>query len=365
MKTKFQTNLSLIFAVASKDIGDAIRNRVILAIFLSVGFMVVSTQALPWLVSLKKRSIVFYYDQGTSQTIKNAQRNQQDLILAPESSLDSLLDAVGQTAENALGVIFPPDFDQVLASGETLSLIAYYPFHSAPKDIFAMEMDIEGKLSQVLNTPTDLLLEGHPAYPLTVSKGYPQMIAFGMVLGVTTLGMILTPYLFIEERETKTMDALLLSPIKIHHVIIGKTLTGLVYSVAAALPIFLLSWRWIVHWDLIMLTLLLSAITGVAIGLVIGVLFDNSSTTNMIAGLGIATLSIPMYIWHTLAGKVSPVVLNLISWLPSISMYKLSHLSMTQQPAFTIILPLIGKLVVVILGLFALVSWRLFADQRK
>ncbi|MCP4296638.1 MAG: hypothetical protein GY786_13620 [Proteobacteria bacterium] len=51
-----------------------------------------------------------------------------------------------------------------------------------------------------------------------------MMIAFGMVLGVMTVGLILTPYLIVDEKESHTLEALLISPARTSHVLIGKSL---------------------------------------------------------------------------------------------------------------------------------------------
>jgi len=107
---------------------------------------------------------------------------------------------------------------------------------------------------------------------------------------------------------------------------------GLFYSLTASSLIFILSWRWIVHWDIIILAIILGGLSAVSVGLFVGTIFDTPTNVNMFVGLLLAVFLMPMYLWTSLAPKLSPFVQSAISALPSIAMYKLVRQSFTETP---------------------------------
>jgi len=186
-----------------------------------------------------------------------------------------------------------------------------------------------------------------------------MMIAFGVVLGVMTIGLLLTPYLIVDEKESHTLDALLISPASTTHLLIGKSLVGLFYSLTASLMIFALSWRWIVHWDVMILAIILGGLCSVSIGLLMGALFETPTTVNMFSGLLIAVFLMPMYLWTSLAPKLSPFLQLLFEALPSIAMYKIVRQSFTEIPGLNVIWINVAILLAWMLAMLGLVAWRI------
>jgi hypothetical protein len=133
---------------------------------------------------------------------------------------------------------------------------------------------------------------------------------------------------------------------------------GLFYSLAASLLIFILSWRWIVHWDIIFLAIILGGLSAVAVGLLIGTLFDTPTNVNMFVGLLLAVFLMPMYLWTSLAPKLSPLLQSIISALPSIAMYKLVRQSFTDNPSLNILIVNVTILLAWTFLVLGVIAWR-------
>ena len=59
---------------------------------------------------------------------------------------------------------------------------------------------------------------------------------------ILMMGIFLVPSLLFEEKETKTMQALLVSPASIGQVVVGKALAGAFYILVTAVMMFAISW---------------------------------------------------------------------------------------------------------------------------
>jgi ABC-2 type transport system permease protein len=355
---KFNNNLRIIWAITAKDITDAIKNKIVQGILIGVSLMILSSQALSFLVRLKEEPAAHFWDQDKSATIKEIVRN-RELDFYPSEDLTELQMVVSQSVEPVLGIVIPADFDEQVEAGGTIQLQAYYSHWPPSSKITERVTYFEENLSRMTGVAIHLSTQGNQLYPPAEGTGYPMMIAFGVVLGVMTIGLILTPYLIVDEKETHTLEALLISPACTTHLLIGKSLVGLFYSLTASLLTFAFSWRWIAHWDLIILAIILGGLCAVSIGMLVGALLEIATTVNMFIGLLIAGLLMPMYLWTSLSPKLSPFLKTVFQSLPSIAMYKIVRQSFTEVASSSVIWINAAILLVWSLVFLALVAWRI------
>ena len=154
------------------------------------------------------------------------------------------------------------------------------------------------------------------------------------------------------------MDALMISPAKTVHILAGKSLAGLFFSLLAAIVMFVFTASWIVHWEVAVLAVLLGGLSTVSLGLLIGSISDNPTTVNLWAGLAIIVLIIPVFLWTSILPKLSFQAKTLLRVLPSVAMSNLINISFTEKYLFreVIINSLILAMFVIII--LSLVSWR-------
>jgi ABC-2 type transport system permease protein len=355
---KLNQNLRIVWAITVKDITDAVKNKIVQGVLIGVVFMMFSSQAISILMGLKDEPRAYFWDQGNSVLIKEIVRS-RELDLHPQDNLSELLLAVSQSAEPVLGIVIPSDFDEQVGSSSETKLPAYYAGSAKSEQIVELRSFFEEQLSIRTTMDLKIMIFDEAQYPPAEGLGYPMMIAFGLVLGVMTIGLLLTPYLIVDEKDTHTLDALLVSPAGMIHVLVGKSLAGLFYSISGSLLIFLFSWRWVVHWDLITVAVILGGLSAVSIGLFVGGIFESTTNVNAVIALLLAGLLLPMYFWTSLITRLHPLVQSVLAGLPSLAMYKLVRLSFAEFASVNTVWMNIAILFSWVIIIFGLVGWRI------
>jgi ABC-2 type transport system permease protein len=88
------------------------------------------------------------------------------------------------------------------------------------------------------------------------------------------IGITLVPFLLIEEKQTKTMEAMLVSPVRIAEIVTGKALAGFFYVLVTAAVVLAIYWSGVTHWGLAILFVIGSGFFSVAVGLILGSFFE-------------------------------------------------------------------------------------------
>ena len=185
------------------------------------------------------------------------------------------------------------------------------------------------------------------------------MVSISLMIMILLMGLALVPYLFIEEKENHTMDALLVSPANFWQLVVGKMIAGTVYCLIAASIVLLFNYRLVVHWELMLPAVLLATLFAVAVGLLLGMLFDNAASLGLWTGMLTIVLLVSPLLETMGSGKIPPALQTAFSWMPSSVIYKLFVLTMLGvvpiQPVWQGVLLLLGTTVV----LCVLVVWRI------
>jgi ABC-type Na+ efflux pump permease subunit len=258
-----------------------------------------------------------------------------------------------------LGLVIPEDFDQLVESGEQVEIQGLLVHWASQDQVNELVTFFESKLSEQVSTAVKIQVEGNAVYPQPDSGGFLIMISLALVLVIITLGIILAPLLMIEEKETHTIEALLVSPARYTQVVTGKAIAGLFYCLVAAAVVLLINHSLIAHWSIVLLAVVCGSLFAVSLGLFIGMLFDNPTNMNLWGGLLIAVLMVPMFLSTTVGPNFPPAIQAMLPWLPSVAMANLMRLSFTEYIFPMPILFNLGVLIGFSLLLLALVVWRL------
>ncbi len=363
MKHATTTHLRIIISIALKDIRDAIQNKLILGILIGVALTMLSSQALPLLLKAKAQPRAFFLDPGHTTTTKELARN-PSLDLVSVASMADLQNAVGTSSVPVLGLVFPDDLETRLASNSLLEIKAYRIYWASGEDLARLVTYFEEVLSQHIGLVVRLQVMPELIYPPAKGLGFTSMIATGFVLGIMTIGLILAPLLLVEEIENHTFEAILISPASTTHLLLGKALAGLFYALVAGVVMFAFSWRWIAHWEIALPAVLLGATSSIAVGLLIGALCTQSSSVNLWSGMAIVFFLVPVFIWTSIASKLSPVLQLILQAIPSIALTDLLHLSFSHQPPFQQVIMLLAGMVLFTVLVLGLVGIRLSRMRR-
>ena len=323
-------NLRIIFAIAVKDMGDAIRNKTTISIIVGVALLMLSGQAMPLLLKLQAVPRAYYYDAGESSLIPDLAKS-KDYQLVKMPSQDELENIVAESSSAVLGLVIPPDFDQKVEGGESVRLEGLIVHWVKSQDVDEAVSFFEEKLSKQIGTSLEINIKGNTIYPGPDADGQPFMLTLSLVVATITIGSFLVPLLMVEEREKHTMEALMVSPASYSQVVLGKTIAGLFYCITAAAVVLVINFSMINQWGIAVLAVLGGAFFTVAIGLLVGTLFEHQGVMNMWLGLILILLIMPVFLEQTIGGRLPEVIAAIFPWLPSVAMSDLVQMSLSNR----------------------------------
>ena len=235
-----------------------------------------------------------------------------------ELSSASDIETVFRHDEADIVVAFTPDFDANLATGEAgIQLVVDA---TDPNTGNMMAGYVQGIVGQALQSGTQSspIVQTHLLFN-------PQMkSAYNFVPGVMGLILMLicammTSISIVREKETGTMEVLLVSPIRPIFIILAKAVPYLVLSCVNLITILLLS-VYVLHvpvegslWTLSFLSLLLIAVA-LSLGLLISCVVQNQVAAMIVSGMG---LMMPVML---LSGMIFPIesMPAVLQWISNI-----------------------------------------------
>jgi ABC-2 type transport system permease protein len=270
--------LRIVSAIAAKDIADALKNKTTLANIILVFFIMIVYKWLPSLYTPSDTDLLVY-DAGHSRLVSELE-NSPLFELHRVASLPELKEKMGD-GDIELALAIPEDFNRRLDAGERAELVpseraeldAYvlWPNRSAADDLQA---DFEGRFAKLLGQPVSINVQG-AIHHAPDSMGPIRMVSITLTIMMTFMGIFTVPYLMFEERQSKTIDALLVSPASISQIVLGKALAGLFYALTASAAALAFNRVYVIHWDWAIAATLCGALLAVGLGLALGVLFQN------------------------------------------------------------------------------------------
>lgn len=316
MKSTSRSTLRMIGAIAAKDILDAIKNKSILSNLISVLFIIVLWQTLPSLYKGGSTNLIVW-DPAESRLSAAIDADSRYRLLAA-SSREIFLELVGEEQGPVLGIMVPYDLDQALAADESIVLEGYLPW-AARHEAAEVQAEYEAVFTQMLGQTVQLQLDGNLVYPHGDGMGEHVMLSITQVAPMMILCLAVVPLLVVEEKQTRTMDVLLVSPAGPWEVAAGKALAGIFYGLLFSALALILAWNSIAHWWLAILGVLLGLLGFVLLGLLVGSLVDHPQQMTIWMMPVMAVLLIPV-ILNALEGLLPDAVAQGITWLPSVAL---------------------------------------------
>jgi ABC-type Na+ efflux pump permease subunit len=351
-------NLYMVWVIAWKDIGDALKQKgtrvnILMMIVMVVFFYVMSTLR-PW----DKRIDVAVYDVGDVHLFEGA------APLSDGYEMDLFeVSSFGQMQRNMRherwGAVIPPDFEETIASGGEPVIDGYILWRYRGQ-VAELETLYTEKFSELLGQPVQVAIGQNiyipsPEIGTTMVNGHILLIVFSTAIS-------LVPSLMVEEKITRTMDALMVSPASAWQVVFGKALAGLFYVGLTGGLFFALHWIYITNWALALLGFLLWAVFSIGLGLAVGSL---ARTPQQLA-VWLAPLVVIFIIPSVFTGfrNLAPGLKVLFSWLPSTALVNIFQFAMSSHaPRDQLLYDLVISLVSTAL-VFGVVVWIMQQSDR-
>ncbi len=320
---KVRSYVRIVGAIAAKDIVDAFKNKVTLGIMIGTAILMLNGMALPLLLGLRDTPVAIVYDPTRSTQIK-ALVTREEFRWRLADSAEEVQIAVGEAAEVMLGLVIPPDF----ADGATMNVEGYVVHWAKPAEVTEIVAFFEEQLSRATWQEVHIHTRSNTIYPPADAGGQPFMLSMTLTVVILTLGLALVPILLLDEKESHTLDALLVSPARLDQVMVSKVIVGIFYCLVACGVALALNHKYIVHWIAVLLPIVLGALFASSLGLLLSSWLDNAATVNLWMTGVLLVLLIPMLMIMVNSSKISPVVQAALAWTPSVLISSLFRTAM-------------------------------------
>ena len=360
--SRMANGLRIVFAIAFRDTVDAIHSKVVQGIVVGVLLTVLMGRALPLILRLSDRQSMVVCDLGKSREVARL-REQPGISVERVRTRLALEEAIGTSATVRLGVVLPDDFDETVGQEDPLVLTGYVVHWAGSPEIASARVALESAMTDSLGESVRVEVSSERIYPSPSSGGFTGMATGVVMIVLVMLGIGLVPYLVIEERQNRTWDVLMVSPAGVGQVIVGKACAGAVYCLVATGVVLALNHALIVHWSVAVLAVLGGMLFSVALGLLLGSVFEQSQNMSVTASLLAALLIVPPYALQFI--PTLPEAVRLVfAWLPSTAITSLFRVSLSGTIPLASVWTNSGVLVVSAAALFASAAWRMSRMER-
>ena len=291
-------NTGIVSAITRKDVVDAIRHRYLLTALVTPLFVALLFRVLLPGGTGDKILTIVVHDAGDSGLVTEL-RNTPQISVVLADSADATAGEVERIKATG-GLAVPAGFDADMAANKQPQLTVYVnnqktifeqaafrrlldqlvrSFAKQPEPARLVWVDVDKSTNaQALSGRLDQML-----LPLLL------ILTFGMT------GAFVVPLLIVEEKEKRTLDFLLSSPASLNEIIVGKALTGVVYTLLIAGLLLGINRQSIQSWPLTMLTIVVGLLFVVGVGLVIGSVLKNTMQVNTWASIVLIVLMAPSF----------------------------------------------------------------------
>jgi ABC-type transport system involved in multi-copper enzyme maturation permease subunit len=359
MKTLIET-LYIAWIIGTKDILDALKNKSSRSNIIIMVGMVVFFYYLSGLRPFDKGVSVVVYDEGdTSLAVESVTLGDGAEYSFREAF--SLQEMEQDMAYQNLGLVLPADFDQTLASGGT-PILRGYIFWVDRMKVTELEVKYSQAFSEILGQPVQVVIGQNIVIPQADADGNQTNVTYLMIYFVFTTALLLIPHLMVEEKQTRTLDALLTSPASPGQVVLGKALAGFFYIlVVGGLGMALFS-LYIVNWTLALAAFLGYALLAVGLGLAVGSFIKSMKQSGIWMVVLMLFLMIPPLFY--MESNLKAGIRMILTWLPSSALASLLRFSCSIGVTPAQLWPNLAIAGVSIAAVFGLVIWKVRRSDR-
>jgi ABC-2 type transport system permease protein len=175
------------------------------------------------------------------------------------------------------GLVLPAEFDEQVRGGERPLLELYISGESLASDRLIIAVTAVDLVRQVEGSPPPVEVEvvalGEAELPIS-ARLVPLLVLFALLIA----GVFVTAFSVVQEREGRTLDAMLVTPMRMSEVLAAKALLGFVLGVLMALVTLWLNDALGANPVALLLALAVGALMFTAIGLIYATLARDAKT---------------------------------------------------------------------------------------
>lgn len=354
---RYLHHLRLVWALTSKDIVDALKTKTTLTSIVISLLMVAFYRYFPLLTADDVLNVRVYAETAARDSaVATALEGSPALAVYGYDSSEQLFEAFADGEEAELALVIPETATRQQQTGEPITVDGYLMYWVDPARRTEIKTLVEEELSIQLGQPVTVNLSGHEVYYNADNFFFVFSSTIALLFIAVMIGISLIPNLMIEEKQAKTLDALLVSPASAAHLVAGKALAGLFYGLVGSAVVLVVFRQMIVQWELAILAAVLVTLFMVAIGLLLGSYATVRAQLQLVAWLVVIPLLIPV-ILVALEGLVPTGIVAVLNWIPTVLVAKIFRLSLTPNATFAHYGAPLAVILATTFLLLALVVW--------
>lgn len=223
-------------------------------------------------------------DEGSSQLVAMT-RQLTSVVTKEYDSISEIKQAVESGAVD-IGMVLPADFDGSVMQGEETELVTYIWGESLTKNRTILGATITNLVRELAGQEVPVEIEAITLGDEVSIPWNDRLLPLVVLMAVFLGGLFLPATSVIEEKEKKTLEALVITPASIRDIFVAKGLMGIILSLFMGIVILILNQAFGTEPALLILVLALGAIMAAELGLLCGALIKDITTLFAIWKLG-------------------------------------------------------------------------------
>jgi len=215
-------------------------------------------------------------DEGSSQLVTMAEQL-TSVVTKEYGNVSEIKQAVESGAVD-IGMVIPADFDSSVMQGKGAELVTYIWGESLAKNRTILGVTIANLVRELAGQEAPIEIEAITLGDEVSIPWSDRLLPLVVLMAVLLGGLTLPSASVIDEKEKKTLEALIVTPVSIGDVFIAKGLMGAILSLFMGVVILVLNQAFGTEPVLLVLVLALGATMAAEIGLLCGVFIKDITT---------------------------------------------------------------------------------------
>ena len=234
-------------------------------------------------------------DEGSSQLVTLA-RELPSVVTKEYGTVSEIKQAVESGAVD-IGIVLPADFDNSVIQGEKTEITSYIWGESLARNRTILGVTIANLVRELAGQEAPVEIEAITLGDETSIPWNDRLLPLIVLMAVFLGGLLLPATSIVNEKEKKTLEALVITPTTIGDIFVAKGLLGIILSLFAGIAILILNQAFGAQPTLLLLVLALGAIMAAELGLLLGALLKDWTTLFTVWKTGAILLFAPAIIY--------------------------------------------------------------------
>jgi ABC-2 type transport system permease protein len=234
-------------------------------------------------------------DMGGSRLVSMIR--ELDSVVTREYDTVSGIKAAVESGVVDIGIVLPRDFDASLIQGEETELRAYVWGESLAKHRIILGVTIANLARELAGQEAPIVIETITLGDELSVPWSDRLLPFIVLMAVFLGGLLLPATSVINEKEKRTLEALVVTPATLGDIFVAKGAFGMLLSLFTGVVILILNQSFGAEPGLLVLVLALGALMAAAIGLSLGALMRSITALFTVWKLGGILLFAPAFIY--------------------------------------------------------------------